>query len=958
MKKKDVELIQRTLDGDQSAFTTLVEKYQKGVHALVWQKIGDFHIAQDITQDAFLRAYQKLGTLKNHKLFSGWLYVIATRLCYEWQRKKRLPIQSIDTIDNTEVDQMAYEQYMEDEREKDVKEKQRELIRNLLKKLPESERTVMTLHYLGEMKCETISEFLGVSPNTVRSRLSRARNRLKKEEYMIQENLSSFILPLNMTEEIMTRISEIQPALPPITKPLLPWALSATSAILVFMLVGIGFQHHFQFQEPYSLDAASETMIEIVDTQFVLAAQPVKEESTELTQVRQSNVIGTNNGINQQQNTPLLETSEVVTVEQSKTKLKWKQTNGPSGGNIRTLFATSDGILFAGTGNQGIYRSTDHGDSWSPANTGLANIHEGNKVYLSAFAQKGNTIYAGVRSPATLYASTDSGKTWYQVATHLQDTIITGIVIIDNRIYISTKPNGRGMGGVWYTDDEKSWMPMNVGLKENRINKFANIGTTLVVGTRNGAYRKKASEDSWISINSGLTSQLLTPSNIHVESIAVMDNLLYISVFMGNDREDNGLFRSDDEGNSWTRIAARVMKRSVDTLTVFESMLFARTDGKVYRSDDKGDSWKLISNGLIDKIGSAVVAISADTVFVNTSHQKPWIRINESENSSTIVFMPTFEGSILRTTDGGNSWVEANTGIMETSVVDLEVVGNRIYALTDNRIFYSTNRGETWERIKFSQNLSEFRFAKISALNGKLYVGAARYTQQEGGLVGGIFQFDERNNSLIEVKTDRDMYGIECMHIVGTTFYVGTIHEQGVFLSNEGWDSWLNLGLNDQDIDITEITVSDSNVYAKTQHGKIHYLKEHQGTWELYKDNNAHRLFAQSTKIDNKHYILSKREGLIQSVDGGNSWVHLNAGIEYDDHISLASVEIDGPDFYICTKENEIYKWSHNDETWEKLGSLSQPVQSLAVMDGVLYAGTKSGVFRVEQDINTITIKQ
>lgn len=90
MKNRDSDLIQRTLDGDQSAFTILVEKYQKGVHALVWQKIGDFHIAQEITQDAFLKAYQKLGTLKNHKLFSGWLYVIATRLCYDWCRKRRI----------------------------------------------------------------------------------------------------------------------------------------------------------------------------------------------------------------------------------------------------------------------------------------------------------------------------------------------------------------------------------------------------------------------------------------------------------------------------------------------------------------------------------------------------------------------------------------------------------------------------------------------------------------------------------------------------------------------------------------------------------------------------------------------------------------------------------------------------------------------------------------------------
>ena len=151
-----------------SAFTTLVEKYQKSVHALAWQKIGDFHIAQEITQDAFLRAYQKLGTLKNHNLFCGWLYVIATNLCNEWLRKKRLPMQSLETVDNKEVDQVAYTRYIEEQREADAEDSRRELVRDLLKKLPESERTVMTLHYLGEMTCESISEFLGVSSNTIR----------------------------------------------------------------------------------------------------------------------------------------------------------------------------------------------------------------------------------------------------------------------------------------------------------------------------------------------------------------------------------------------------------------------------------------------------------------------------------------------------------------------------------------------------------------------------------------------------------------------------------------------------------------------------------------------------------------------------------------------------------------------------------------------------------------------
>ena len=95
--------------------------------------------------------------------------------------------------------------------------------RELLQKLPESERTVMTLHYLGEMTIKTISEFLGVSPNTVKSRLRRARNRLRKEEDMIQQNLGSFQLPANLTETIMQEVSRLVPAAPAASKPVLPW---------------------------------------------------------------------------------------------------------------------------------------------------------------------------------------------------------------------------------------------------------------------------------------------------------------------------------------------------------------------------------------------------------------------------------------------------------------------------------------------------------------------------------------------------------------------------------------------------------------------------------------------------------------------------------------------------------------------------------------------------------------
>ena len=95
MKNNDVDLIKRTLDGDETAFTALVNKYRKSVHALVWHKIGDFHIAEDITQETFLKAYQGLSTLEKPQSFVGWLYVIASNNCKTWFGKKRLLTQSL-----------------------------------------------------------------------------------------------------------------------------------------------------------------------------------------------------------------------------------------------------------------------------------------------------------------------------------------------------------------------------------------------------------------------------------------------------------------------------------------------------------------------------------------------------------------------------------------------------------------------------------------------------------------------------------------------------------------------------------------------------------------------------------------------------------------------------------------------------------------------------------------------
>ena len=198
MQHSDNKLVQLTLEGDHDAFAVLVEKYQSQIHALAWRRIGDFHIAQDITQEAFLTAYQKLPTLTRPDRFVNWLYVIVNNLCTSWLRKQasQPELQLITSTDPKELSELYYSDYITQQHKDAERESHRALIQNLFDKLRESDRTVINLYYFAELSCEEISEVLEVSLNTIKSRLSRARKRLKKHAEEMEQNSSSFRLPI------------------------------------------------------------------------------------------------------------------------------------------------------------------------------------------------------------------------------------------------------------------------------------------------------------------------------------------------------------------------------------------------------------------------------------------------------------------------------------------------------------------------------------------------------------------------------------------------------------------------------------------------------------------------------------------------------------------------------------------------------------------------------------------
>ena len=701
MIHNDAELIQRVLQGDEDAFGYLVKKYQKGVHALAWRKIGDFHIAQEITQDAFLKAYRKLNTLKNYDTFSGWLYVIVANLSRDWLRKNRLPMDPLDTTDVSEVDQVSYSRYTAEKQAVEADETRREIVKELLKKLPESERTVVTLHYLGEMTVKAVAEFLGVSQNTVKSRLNRARNRLRKEEDMIRQNLGSFQLPANLTENIMQEVSRIVPTAPAGNKPMLPWALSAASAVLIFLLIGTGTQYMSRFQKPYNLNATSEPTVEIIEAVFVVdtPAKPAVRN-----QAGSSTTPGRNLGAGQQPDARRFAAALIDDTEVPTPKPQWTQTKGPEGGIVNSLFTTSSGDIYAGTPTS-LYKLTEDARAWRHVN-----MRSGTSLNLQDWlagaiqlAEHGDSLY--LATDAEVLASEDNGETWHSLGTHPEGPP-RGFAVTDTGFYLAL------MEGVYHsTDGKTSWAVLKDGMEADKIRALAAVENTVFAGTDNGLYRLNA--EKWELLTVGPADKPEQKLTIH--ALASEAHRLYVAAGweftnrVGKQYSrvvtgDNwwSLYRSTDLGDTWYAIDPRKKLENER-----EPKDGVRIQFPLESKDSTQMDWTYANFRIITTKGRVMVADSQE-LFYSVNAGETWTAVDLKNRVATDKIAPpivmldanTFyrgtQSGLLRTTDAGGSWREFNTGLAGATVMDLFAINGVLYAGSMNGFVTSTDGGESW----------------------------------------------------------------------------------------------------------------------------------------------------------------------------------------------------------------------------------------------------------------------
>lgn len=157
-------------DGDDSAFTQLVERYQNPVYNLCYRMLGDPQEAEDAAQESFWRAYQAIRRYDRSRPFATWLLSITAHYCIDLQRKRRLPTMEIeDWMEEVLPDHTPDPERMTGEKE------EKERIQKMLAELNPQDRAAIVLRYWYEFSEEEISQSLQLSVSAVKSRLHRAR---------------------------------------------------------------------------------------------------------------------------------------------------------------------------------------------------------------------------------------------------------------------------------------------------------------------------------------------------------------------------------------------------------------------------------------------------------------------------------------------------------------------------------------------------------------------------------------------------------------------------------------------------------------------------------------------------------------------------------------------------------------------------------------------------------------
>ena len=186
----DLYYIDAVKKGNVQAFSFLVEKYQKMVYTLALKLMKKSEEAEEMAQDTFVKAFQKLDSYEGKSKFSTWLYSITYNACISELRKRRIEFKSLDDRQVSDQDEQRMHDYYRENR----KEDQEKYLNLALEKLPEDDQVLVTLYYYENQSMDEISQITGLTVSNIKVKIHRARKKMYELLHeMLKEEVYSLL---------------------------------------------------------------------------------------------------------------------------------------------------------------------------------------------------------------------------------------------------------------------------------------------------------------------------------------------------------------------------------------------------------------------------------------------------------------------------------------------------------------------------------------------------------------------------------------------------------------------------------------------------------------------------------------------------------------------------------------------------------------------------------------------
>lgn len=498
---------------------------------------------------------------------------------------------------------------------------------------------------------------------------------------------------------------------------------------------------------------------------------------------------------------------------------QWIQTNGPGGGTP-TAFVLLDTMIYAGTENGQVFRSTNNGLSWSMENPNISSLG------IRALTSSATQLFAGTGGIG-VYSSVDNGVSWIPFNGGLTDMTVNALASSGGVLFAGTRT-----AGVFRSSVSGNW---SLAFPAPNVRALVAIGSNVYAGTGNGVFRSSDNGTSWVA--TGFTSS-------SVYAIAVDDSVILVAAF-------GGVFRSTNLGASWT---------STNLAGTIQALVFAGSSalagsygGEVYRSTDRGATWAQVTafrsgpvNAFIISATGIIAGTTNSGIFRSTNNGISWSQANTgfantsvtvaAVGGSTIV-AASFEQGAFRSTDAGENWVESNTGLTATSVTSLAVSAENIFAGTyagaGGGVFRSTDEGLTWTLVLYGNvwalggggsNL----FAGTVGIKGDYYVYrstdhgntwtytrlyARAFASIDSILFAGNYRSTDNGVSWMAMSFPVSPAIVRSYAVLGASLFAGT-DGNGVFRSTDNGSTWVSANLSGTSI--PGFVVIGSNLIAIT----------------------------------------------------------------------------------------------------------------------------------------------